>query len=67
MITKNMLTRILRKRFQGFNFDKDMEKLLLSTTKEELECLSYMLVFEDHIDEYIKDCLKLLRKYKAKD
>lgn len=64
MITKKMMTRILRKRHQGFNFDEDMEKVLLSTTKEELNCLSYMLIFEDHIDDYVKDCLLELRKFK---
>ncbi len=65
MVTKNMLTRILRKNYQGFNIRKDTEKILLSATKEELEVMSFMIIFEEHISEYLKDCLKKLRKFKA--
>lgn len=66
MVTRTMLTRILNKQRQDFDFDKDMEAVLLSASKKELETLGFMIDFSEHIDEYVLDCLKMLREYKNK-
>lgn len=59
--------RIFKKNYE--NYDKlsnDMKQVIFQMEDIELEHLIFCLNFNDHIDAYIKDCLKSLREYKRK-
>jgi len=55
--------RILKKQYCDYDaLSKDMKSIIYQMEDDELEHLAFCINFDGHITEYVKDCLKSLRK-----
>ncbi len=62
-MNKALVYKILRKNNQEIKkIDKEIILMMMKCNNWEVETISVMLCLEEHISEYVKDCIKQLRR-----